>query len=175
MPDAPAAVPFAGYPESVTLRLAVVCAVPRGGSTIVTISITDDAAIDDSELVETFVRASGPGGQNVNKVASAVQLRFSLAASASLAPDILVRLGALAGRRLTKEGEIVITANRFRSQERNREDARARLFELIARAAEPPAPPRRKTRPPKSSRERRLTDKRLRGRIKEGRGNPELS
>lgn len=129
--------------------------------------------IDESELVESFVRASGPGGQNVNKVATAVQLRFDVACSPSLPSEVRDRLLKLAGRRVTKEGELVIVANRYRTQERNRADARARLLDLIARAAEPPPPPRRKTKPTKASRERRLADKRKRAEIKRSRGAPE--
>jgi ribosome-associated protein len=134
------------------------------------LAVVPGIEIDDSELDETFVRASGPGGQNVNKLASAVQLRFDAAHSPSLAEDIRARLMRLAGRRLTKDGEIVILANRFRTQERNRDDAKVRLFALIAEAAEPPPPPRRKTRPTRASRERRLSDKKLRSEIKRGRG-----
>lgn len=134
------------------------------------ISIGNGVEIDESELSESFVRASGPGGQNVNKVSTAVQLRFDAAGSPSLPWDVRARFLKLAGRRLTKEGEVVIVANRFRSQDRNREDARARLIELLAQAAEPPPPPRRKTRPTKASKERRLTDKRRRSEIKKGRG-----
>lgn len=137
------------------------------------LAVTDGVEIDENELEESFVRASGPGGQNVNKVSSAVQLRFNVASSPSLAPDIRDRLTKLAGRRMTKDGELILTANRFRAQERNREDARARLFELIARAAEPPPPPRRKTRPTRASKERRLSDKRVRGQRKRERGVPD--
>jgi ribosome-associated protein len=138
---------------------------------MVKIPIANGVEIDESELSESFVRASGPGGQNVNKVSSAVQLRFDVARSLSLTQDIRDRLVHLAGRRMTKEGELVIVANRFRTQERNREDARRRLIELIARAAAAP-PPRRKTRPPKASKERRLADKKIRSQRKRERGEP---
>ena len=137
------------------------------------IPIADGVEIDERDLHETFVRATGPGGQNVNKVSSAVQLRFDVAASSGLAPDIRDRLIALAGRRMTKSGAIVIIANRFRAQERNREDARARLFALIAAAARPPPPARRKTRPGRASKERRLADKKNRGLRKKERSTPQ--
>lgn len=130
------------------------------------ITVVPGIEIDDSELTETFVRGSGPGGQNVNKVATAVQLRFS---GTSLSFEVRYRLEKLAGRRMTKEGEVVIIANRFRSQERNREDAKTRLFDLIARAAEPFPPPRRKTRPTRASKEKRLSDKRKRSKLKHDR------
>lgn len=130
------------------------------------IIVAEGVEIDERELTESFVRASGPGGQNVNKVSSAVQLRFNVATSPSLAPDIRERLIKLAGRRLTKEGDLIIVANRFRAQDRNREDARERLIGLVARAAEPPPPPRRKTRPTKASKERRLADKKIRSQRK---------
>ena len=128
--------------------------------------------VDDGEFVESFVRASGPGGQNVNKVATAVQLRFDARNSPSLTAEIAFRLLKLAGNRATKDGEIVIVANRFRSQERNREDARARLVDLVRSAAEPPPPPRRKTRPTRASRERRLEAKKARGEVKRNRRAP---
>ncbi len=131
-------------------------------------------AIDEQELTESFVRASGPGGQNVNKVASAVQLRFDVARSPSLNDAVRGRLLKLAGRRATKDGELVIVANRFRTQEQNREDARARLIALIGEAAEPPPPPRRKTKPTRASRERRLSDKKAVGETKRSRRRPEL-
>ncbi len=130
------------------------------------IAITADLALDEREIVETFIRASGPGGQNVNKVASAVQLRFDVGASPSLPEPLKPRLARLAGKRMTLDGVIVITAQRFRSQERNREDARERLAALIRRAAEPPKP-RRKTRPSAAQRERRLEAKAKRSRTKQ--------
>jgi ribosome-associated protein len=129
------------------------------------IPINDNLALDESEISETFIRASGPGGQNVNKVASAAQLRFDLRNSPSLPAAIKARLAGLAGNRLTQDGVIVITAQRFRSQERNREDARDRLVALIRRAAEPPKP-RRKTRPSTAQREERLAAKARRASLK---------
>lgn len=127
-------------------------------------------AIDESELDETFVRASGPGGQNVNKLSTAVQLRFDVRRSASLPDAVAVRLMRLAGRRLTSEGVIVISAQRFRTQDRNRADARERLAELVAEAAVPPTP-RRATRPTLASKKRRLDDKSRRGETKRMRGD----
>ncbi len=129
------------------------------------IPITDSLAIEEEEIEEHFLRASGPGGQKVNKVATAVQLRFDVERSPSLPEPVRQRLKRLAGRRLTKEGVLVITAQRFRTQERNREDARQRLFSLIRQAAEPRRP-RRPTRPTLASKRRRLEDKRRRGVIK---------
>jgi ribosome-associated protein len=129
------------------------------------IAINDDLALDESEVSETFIRASGPGGQNVNKVASAAQLRFDLRNSLSLPDAIKARLASLAGNRLTQDGVIVITARRFRSQERNREDARERLVALIRRAVEPPKP-RRKTRPSAGQRKERLEAKARRALVK---------
>ncbi len=129
------------------------------------IHVTPSISIDEGEIEERFIRASGPGGQNVNKVASAVQLRFNAAASPSLSDAVRRRLIRLAGRRMTAMGIIVIEARRFRSQERNREDALERLLALIRKAAQVPRP-RRKTKPTKASRERRLAKKRRRGTVK---------
>jgi ribosome-associated protein len=135
------------------------------------IAINDHLALDEREISETFIRASGPGGQNVNKVASAAQLRFDVGGSPSLPEPVKARLARLAGKRLTQDGIIVITAQRFRSQERNREDARERLVALIRRAAEPPRP-RRKTRPSSAQRERRLAAKARRSVVKRRRRLP---
>jgi ribosome-associated protein len=129
------------------------------------IRITDTIAIDESELAESFVRASGPGGQNVNKVSSAVQLRFDARHSPSLPNDVAVRLMRLAGRRATKEGVIVIVAQQYRDQARNREDARERLFDLIRQAAVKPKP-RRPTKVPKAVKRERLEAKKHRAGIK---------
>ena len=129
------------------------------------IRITDRISIDERELEERFVRASGPGGQNVNKLSSAVQLRFDVRRSPSLSPDVRARLEQLAGRRLTRDGVIVIMAQRHRTQERNRQDALDRLVELIERASVAPTP-RRPTRPTRGSKERRLATKKNRSGIK---------
>src|SRR5215468_10886617 len=129
------------------------------------IRITDRISINEAELDESFIRASGPGGQNVNKLASAVQLRFDVRQSPSLAEDVRARLERLAGKRLTRDGVLVITAQRHRTQERNRQDARERLVELIREAAVRPVP-RRPTKPTKTARERRVESKKRRSRIK---------
>ncbi len=124
--------------------------------------------LDDGEIEESFVRASGPGGQNVNKVSSAVQLRFDLSGSRSLPEEVRERLARLAGHRLTRDGVIVIIAQRYRTQERNRQDALDRLVALIRRAAVPPTP-RRPTTPSRAAKERRLAAKARRAAVKEKR------
>ena len=129
------------------------------------LEITPDIGIPDDELDERFIQASGPGGQNVNKVATAVQLRFQAARSRALPPEVRERLLRAAGSRMTADGELVITARRFRTQEANRRDARARLIALIERAMQEPRQ-RRPTRPTRSARERRLQEKAQRGAIK---------
>jgi ribosome-associated protein len=133
------------------------------------IRINDHIAIEEGEVSESFIRASGPGGQNVNKLATAVQLRFDVRHSPSLPHEVRARLERLAGRRLTRDGVLVITAQRHRTQERNRDDALARLIELIRAAAVRPTP-RRPTRPTLGSKVRRLEGKKRRGGIKALRG-----
>src|SRR2546429_8812257 len=129
------------------------------------IRVTPHIAIDESELSESFIRSSGPGGQNVNKLSSAVQLRFDVRHSPSLPADVRARLERLAGNRLTRAGVLVITAQRHRTQERNRADALERLRDPIRRAALAPRP-RRPTRPTAGARENRLESKKRRSRIK---------
>ena len=129
------------------------------------IRVTGHIAIDEREIEESFVRASGPGGQNVNKLSTAVQLRFDVRHSPSLPEEVRARLERLAGARLTSDGVLVIIAQNHRTQERNRTDARERLFAMIREAATPPVP-RRATRPPASSRRERLESKKRRSGIK---------
>jgi ribosome-associated protein len=129
------------------------------------IEITPKIAIDENEIVETFIQSSGPGGQNVNKVSTAVQLRFDVAQS-SLPPEVRARLVRLAGRRLTKDGVLVLTARQYRLQQRNRDDVRQRLIEMLREATI--APKKRKaTRPSKASRERRLEGKKIQAQRKQ--------
>jgi ribosome-associated protein len=134
------------------------------------IVVTPHIRLEDSEVQLSFVRASGPGGQNVNKVASAVELRFDARRSLSLPADVALRLMKLAGRRLTKDGVLVIQADRHRSQEMNRQDALDRLVDMVREAAKPPPPKRRATMPTKASVERRLRAKASRGGVKKLRG-----
>ncbi|HLF59354.1 MAG TPA: alternative ribosome rescue aminoacyl-tRNA hydrolase ArfB [Alphaproteobacteria bacterium] len=129
------------------------------------IRVTRSIALNERELTLRFVRASGPGGQNVNKVATAVELRFDAARSPSLPEEVRVRLRQIAGRRMSAAGVLIIDARRHRTQERNRADAVARLVALIAKAATPPRP-RHKTKMPKAERMRRLEAKRHRARLK---------
>jgi ribosome-associated protein len=148
-----------------------VCIVDQIGQSKPVIQVTSSIALEEREIEESFVRASGPGGQNVNKLATAVQLRFDVRRSPSLPEAVRLRLERLAGSRLTQEGVLVLTAQRFRTQERNRQDALDRLVELIRRAAIPPTP-RHRTRPTLASRQRRLETKAHRSLTKRGRRTP---
>ncbi|EIM73973.1 alternative ribosome rescue aminoacyl-tRNA hydrolase ArfB [Nitratireductor rhodophyticola] len=134
------------------------------------LNIRNGVTVFEDELQEQFIRSSGPGGQNVNKVATAVQLRFNARGARGLPERVRERALALAGSRATKDGDIVIEAGRFRTQEMNRADARDRLAELLSRAAEPPPKPRRKTKPSRSAIERRLKAKAGRSSVKKMRG-----
>ncbi len=129
------------------------------------IPITPNIALDENEIQENFIRASGPGGQNVNKVATAVQLRFDVRHSASLPEDVRERLRRIAGRRMNQAGEIIIEAKQYRTQEQNRQDALDRLIALIRQAAQKPRA-RRATKPTRAAKERRLESKKRRGEIK---------
>ncbi|PZU90901.1 MAG: aminoacyl-tRNA hydrolase [Chelatococcus sp.] len=135
------------------------------------IQVTPSIAIDESEIAESFVRASGPGGQHVNKVSTAVELRFDARRSPSLPNDVALRLMRAAGSRLTQDGVVVIVAQDHRSQKRNREEALGRLLQMIREAAVAPVK-RRATKPTKASKERRLASKERRSSVKAGRSRP---
>ena len=135
------------------------------------IPVTPTLALDERDIEERFVRAAGPGGQNVNKVSTAVELRFQMDGFSALPPDVKARLAGLAGRRLTLERVIVIRSDSHRTQDRNRAEALARLVELIERATHRPKP-RHKTKVPRAEKQRRLEHKARRGNIKAGRARP---
>ena len=136
----------------------------------VMIEVTPGILIPEDEILERFIRSAGPGGQNVNKVSTAVELRFDVRRSPSLPNDVAVRLMKLAGQRLTQDGVLVLSVMTHRSQERNRAEALQRLVDLIRKAAEPPPPPRKRTRPTLASKVRRVEGKVRRGGVKSLRG-----
>ncbi len=138
------------------------------------IPVTDGISINENEIVEEFVRASGPGGQNVNKVATAVQLRYNVAESTTLPHDVRKRLIGLAGRRMTADGVLIIQARRFRTQEQNRRDAMERLISLVRKAVEKPKS-RRMTKPSPTAKQHRLDAKRRRGQVKLTRRTPKVA
>lgn len=136
--------------------------------------VSPSITLEESELEERFVRASGPGGQNVNKVSTAVELRFDAAASPNLPPRAKNRLRAVAAHLLTQDGVLIIQADRHRSQARNREDARERLVEILREASAPPPPRRIPTKPSRAARQRRLDGKAKRSTVKKNRGRPDV-
>ena len=134
------------------------------------IEVTPTISLSDDEVVERFIRAAGPGGQNVNKVSTAVELRFDVRGSPSLSNDVAIRLMKLGGRKVNQDGVLILVSMTHRTQERNRAEALARLLELIREAAKPPPPPRKKTKPTKAAKAKRVDAKVRRGGVKSNRG-----